>query len=88
MMDELRDYRFYKDDLVHPSHMAINYIWEKFENAWISDSEKEMINTIDTIQKGIDHKPFNESSQAHQEFLERLESLKLKVAERSSHIQF
>ena len=68
MMDELRDYRFYAEDMVHPNQIAINYIWEKFQNVWISLEASKTMEAIDYIQKGLNHKPFNPNSEAHQLF--------------------
>lgn len=73
MMDELRDYRFYADDMVHPSNLAVSYIWEKFKEAWIAEETKSVLLEIDRIQKGLHHRPFNENSQSHQKFLAKLE---------------
>ena len=72
MMDELRDYRFYKTDMVHPSQLAIDYIWEKFKEVWISPQSYPMMEKVDTIQKGLLHRPFNASSEKHQLFLKSL----------------
>jgi len=44
MMDELRDYRFYDDDMIHPNKTAINYIWEKFQQVWISSEASITMN--------------------------------------------
>lgn len=74
MMDELRDYRFYAEDMIHPNQTAINYIWEKFSENWISDSAKEVMNKVDSIQKRRSHKPFNPNSEKHKEFLIKLEN--------------
>jgi hypothetical protein len=41
-MDDLRDYRFYKEDLIHPNSQAIQYIWEKFGNAYFSEEVKNL----------------------------------------------
>ena len=73
MMDELRDYRFYKDDMLHPNNLAINYIWEKFQSVWVSNEASKTMDDVDSIQKGLQHKPFNENSEAHQKFLQNLE---------------
>lgn len=73
MMDELRDYRFYKDDMIHPNQTAINYIWEKFQNVWISESSKETMQKVDDIQKGLAHKTFNPNSESHKLFLQQLD---------------
>lgn len=73
MMDELRDYRFYKEDMIHPNTTAINYIWERFKSVWINDNAFKIMDEVDIIQKGLQHKPFNPNSDAHQKFLENLE---------------
>lgn len=72
MMDELRDYRFYCEDMVHPNTTAINYIWERFSEAWVDDQSHSTMQQICSIQKGIQHKPFNTNSLEHQKFLQNL----------------
>ena len=88
MMDELRDYRFYKEDMIHPNQIAINYIWEKFYENWLSDEALELKKEVIKIQRGLEHKPFNPNSEGHQQFLsslqEKIETLKKKY----SHISF
>lgn len=74
MMDELRDYRFYAEDMIHPNQIAIDYIWEKFANSWISDSITSLMNKVDSIQKRRLHKPFNPNSEEHQKFINKLDS--------------
>ncbi len=74
MMDELRDYRFYAADMVHPNQVAIDYIWEKFKYAWISEEAQSLMVEIENIQKGLQHKPFNAASEAHQQFSNKLET--------------
>jgi len=76
MMDELRDYRFYKEDMIHPNKTAINYIWEKFNTSWVSEQAQKTLEKVETIQKGLAHKPFNPNSEAHLKFLENLEQKK------------
>jgi len=66
MMDELRDYRFYKDDMIHPNQLAVNYIWDKFKNVWISDESQTIMDGVDEIQKGLTHKLFNPKSEQYQ----------------------
>lgn len=88
MMDELRDYRFYAEDMIHPNKTAIDYIWEKFKQVWFSDDTSTLMKDIDVIQKGLAHKPFNENSVEHQQFLEKLEAKKNKVLEQLSHVNF
>ena len=68
MMDELRDYRFYTDDMMHPSPMAIDYIWERFAATQIAASAITTMELVQTIQKGLAHRPFNPYSKSHQKF--------------------
>ena len=68
MMDELRDYRFYADDMIHPSSMAIDYIWERFAATQIDASAITTMELVQTIQKGLAHRPFNPNSESHQKF--------------------
>ena len=69
MMDELRDYRFYANDMLHPSQLAIDYIWIKFFENYVAESEFETMNVVCGIQKSLKHKPFNPESQKHLAFL-------------------
>lgn len=73
MMDELRDYRFYKVDMVHPNQLAIDYIWDKFKYVWISKSAYGTMDKVEEIQKGLAHRPFHKSSEQHGRFLKSLE---------------
>ncbi len=72
MMDELRDYRFYADDMVHPSSMAIDYIWDKFCDVWVNKDALDIMNHVDEIQRGLKHRPFNPSSTAHEKFIKSI----------------
>ena len=74
VMDDLRDYRFYKEDLVHPNSQAINYIWEKFGNAYFSDETMDFIEENFKIAKSLGHKTTDEKNPKYQEFLEKLHS--------------
>jgi hypothetical protein len=73
MMDELREYRFYAEDMLHPSQMAINYIWERFSETTISEESHSVMQEIETIQRGLTHRPFNPNSQSHLQFLSKLQ---------------
>lgn len=78
MMDDLRDYRFYKDDLIHPTAFAEDYIWEKFEQTYFDADTVAFIKKWKEIKNAMAHKPFHPSSTAHQQFLK---SLYAKVSE-------
>lgn len=69
MMDELRDYRFYADDLLHPSNVAIEYIWQRFAESLLSNEAQALAKEWISIQKAIDHKPFRPESEAYRQFI-------------------
>ncbi len=83
MLDELRDYRFYSEDMLHPNSLAIDYIWSHFAEEWIAKNALDLFKSIEIIHRGLGHKPFNENSKKHQLFLRDLEdkilSLKNKI---------
>ena len=88
MMDELRDYRFYSEDLIHPNQIAINYIWMKFQEYWISQNATNTMNEIAAIQKDLQHKPFNPNSEAHQKFIETLMDRQSILRSKYPHVTF
>jgi len=69
MMDELRDYRFYADDMLHPATLAIDYIWQQFANVAIADESLVIMEEIKKIQAAKMHRPFNPNSAEHKNFL-------------------
>ena len=79
MMDDLRDYRFYKPDMIHPTEQAEDYIWERFSERFIGDRELAFISTWKNIQAALRHKPFHAGTSGHKNFLkdvlEKLEKL-------------
>ncbi|PHR71395.1 MAG: GSCFA domain-containing protein [Lutibacter sp.] len=87
MMDDLREYRFYKNDMIHPNETAIAYIWQQFKNTWIDTNSIDLIAEIDSIQKGLEHRPFNENSVQHQQFIEGLQ-LKINKLQENHKITF
>lgn len=76
MMDDLRDYRFYADDLLHPNDQALNYIWHKFKLSYIKAEAYELILRIENLQKAMAHKPRFEGSEAYQKHLRFIEQEK------------
>ena len=88
MMDELRDYRFYKTDMVHPNDLAIDYIWEKFNKVWVASKVLPVMKKVEIIQKGMAHKPFNKQSHAHLKFLSHLEFLKEELKQEVPNLVF
>ncbi|MEM5540310.1 GSCFA domain-containing protein [Olleya sp. AS48] len=88
MMDELRDYRFYNQDLLHPSPLAVDYIWDRFKTVWMADSAIAIMSEVDTIQKGLQHKPFNPNSTAHLKFVQQLVEKQITLTNQFPNIKF
>lgn len=77
VIDDLRDYRFYAEDMVHPNYAATNYVWEKFVASCIDEPSQQLMQQINEINAAINHKPFNKNSAAHKVFKEKyLEKIK------------
>ena len=72
MMDDLRDYRFYKEDMIHPTSQAENYIWDQFQACFMEAKTLETSKTILEIKNALNHQPFHAKSPAHQRFLQNL----------------
>jgi len=69
IMDDLRDYRFYGEDLVHPNELAIKYVWDKFVSTHMSQESLVLLKQIEKINAATDHRAFNPNSEQHQKFL-------------------
>lgn len=87
-MDELRDYRFYERDMLHPNNVAIDYIWERFLDIWASEDSFQTMKKVDQIQKGLHHKPFRSDSKQYQTFLQNLQQKKEQLQEEFPFIEF
>ena len=72
MMDELRDYRFYGEDMLHPNQVAIDYIWQRFKETSISEDSFKIMDEVENIRKGLSHRAFNPNSESHLKFLAKL----------------
>ena len=82
IQDDLRDYRFYSSDMIHINDQGTEYVWEHFKQACIAKKCETVMKKVDTVQKGLHHRPFDEKSQAHQDFLKKLELNVLELKER------
>ncbi len=69
IIDELRDYRFFKDDLIHPTKMAVSYVWEKFADCYFDEDTKLLNEAIQKVRQAANHHPFNPKSEVHQKFV-------------------
>lgn len=88
MLDELREYRFYKADMLHPNATAIEYIWQRFQTVWMDSKTVSVMKEVEDIQKGLAHKPFNKASQAHQLFLKNINKKQKELQLRFPDIKF
>ncbi len=88
MMDELRDYRFYAEDMLHPNKTAIEIIWQKFSEVWISPETESLQKEIASIQSGLNHRPFNPESAEHLHFLAKLKQQISSIKKIFPHIEF
>ncbi|MFW5820905.1 MAG: GSCFA domain-containing protein [Bacteroidota bacterium] len=71
LLDDLRDYRFYEEDLLHPNQQAIDYIWEKFSDSYFSKETKAYISKIEKLVRAASHKFFDPGSKASGEFRQK-----------------
>lgn len=71
IMDDLRDYRYYESDLLHPNAVAIDYVYEKFQQCYFSDETVNLQKEILSLIKATQHRPFNKRSDKHQIFLKK-----------------
>ena len=69
MNDELRDYRFYAPDMLHPSEQAVEYIWQRFADAYLSFSAHAFLKEWQPLQAALNHKPFNPDGAEYKAFL-------------------
>lgn len=72
LVDDLRDYRFYKEDLIHPSEEAVSYIWQLFKKTYLSSSAISQEVKIEKIMRSVEHRPINPEGKEHQKFLNNL----------------
>ncbi len=72
MLDELRDYRFYADDMLHPTPLAVNYIWECFCSSFFTADTLRIMKDWQEIRKALEHRPFDAKSEAYYTFLSQI----------------
>ena len=72
MMDELRDYRFYADDMLHPSLLAVKYLWTCFSRCYFTKNTLEIMARWEKLKKALSHKPFQPDSEEYKTFLSQI----------------
>ena len=71
LLDDLRDYRFYKKDMIHPTEMAVDYIWDFFTKTWFSQNTIELNQKIKKIKDAANHRPLQPDSAGHLDFVKK-----------------
>lgn len=69
VLDELRDYRFYADDMLHPSPLAVSYLWERFAAALFSAETRRLMAECEDVRRALAHKPFHPEAEEYKRFL-------------------
>ncbi len=69
--DELRDYRFYAEDMIHPSGQAVEYIWERLVDTYFSDDAKHYLEEWRPLKEALGHRPFNAESEEYRLFMQK-----------------
>jgi hypothetical protein len=88
VIDDLRDYRFYSEDLVHPNYFATQYVWEKLVTACMDEKTKTIMEEIHSINLAYQHKAFNPTSAQHKKFLQSFYQKTKALQENHSYINF
>jgi hypothetical protein len=73
VMDDLRDYRFFKEDMIHPSDQAVDYIWDHLLATWVDSDSQDIYRQLMALRKGEAHIPLNTTSEEYQQFKTKLE---------------
>jgi hypothetical protein len=85
-MDELRDYRFYQADMLHPSEVAVDYIWEKFSNHLFSDNTIQLCKDYFKLHSMKQHRAFNPECQGYKQHLIKIEKLEIELYEKRNKL--
>ena len=72
VVDDLRDYRFYAEDMLHPGSVAVDYIWDRLSDMYFDDDAKSFVKEIEKIIKAKEHRPFNEKGEEYRAFLSNM----------------
>ncbi len=87
LMDQLRDYRYYNSDLIHPNEQAIDCVWQAFKTSWLSQNAQELLQEIRSLRTAINHRSLIPGSNADQEFKNKLSTKLADFNSRFPHIK-
>ncbi len=88
VIDDLRDYRFYSEDLVHPNYFATQYVWEKLMDACMDEKTKTLMAEVHSINLAFKHKPFSQESEQHKKFLQSFYAKTKTLSENHPYLDF
>ena len=88
LLDELRDYRFFAEDMTHPSATAVEYIWERFSEHCFDRDTKVINSEIENIIKGLSHRPFNAASEGYRQFIDGISKKIALLKEKHPYLDF
>ncbi len=86
ILDELRDYRFYTEDMLHPNQTAISYVWQRVTETYMDKKTQELMQEVEQLKKMMAHKPFDTSTVAYQKFLTQMEEKKVILSKKINKI--
>lgn len=70
LMDDLRDYRFYESDMLHPNQTAIQYVWQQFVTMFLADNTKQLLKQINEVVQAVAHRPLHRETAQYRSFIE------------------
>jgi hypothetical protein len=88
LLDDLRDYRFYAEDMAHPNQLGADYIWQYFEGAFFEEKTKALCDRIERLLTALAHRPFHAQSAEHQAFLKKQSGLLQQMAAEFPNLDF
>jgi lysophospholipase L1-like esterase len=88
VMDELRDYRFFAEDMLHPNHQATRYVWDVLKETMIDPTNRKIMEEIEEIVRAANHKPRNPHSEAHNQFITKYNEKILDLQKRFPEMNF
>lgn len=86
--DDLRDYRFYKEDLAHPNEQAIQYVWQKFSETFFSEKTREVNKEIEKLNSALNHRVMNEQNLEYQKLQDFISAQREKIKALESNLEF
>lgn len=87
IIDDLRDYRFFAEDMVHPNYQATRYVWDKFCLSFIEGKTREVMKDLDQIKQAMQHRPMHSDSEEHRKFIHKYREIVSSLCARYPEIQ-